>query len=65
VIRDFEPRLTNVEVKFDSDIVDKTKASLHYRIEALLRVDPAPEPVVFDTVLELGSRAFVVRRDGV
>ena len=40
------------------------RASLHYRIDALLRLDPSPEPIVFDTVLDLGNRAFSVRSDG-
>jgi type VI secretion system protein ImpF len=34
---------------------------LQFRIDALLRVDPAPEPVVFDTVLEPATGAVVVR----
>lgn len=61
VIRDFEPRLSNVRVIFEPHKNDDKLGSLHYRIEAILRVDPAPEPVVFDTVLELGNKAFVVQ----
>lgn len=64
VIRNFEPRLTQVRVSFTPLDQDKHKAALHYRIEALLRIDPVPEPIVFDTMLNLGNRAFIVRRDG-
>ncbi len=60
VIRDFEPRLSNVRVIFEPQKQDNTLGSLHYRIEAILRVDPAPEPVIFDTVLQLGNKAFIV-----
>jgi len=64
VIRNFEPRLSKVRVTFTPLEKDRNKATLHYRIDALLRLDPASEPIVFDTVLNLGNRAFTVRRDG-
>jgi type VI secretion system protein ImpF len=64
VIRNFEPRLSQVKVAFTPLDEDGHHASLHYRIDALLRLDPSPEPIVFDTVLDLGNRAFIVRRDG-
>ncbi len=48
-IRRFEPRLAQVRVILvDSD--NTQDATLRLRIEALLRVDPAPEPIVFDTL---------------
>ncbi len=64
LVRDFEPRLTDVCVTFNRLDVRKAQAALHYRIEALLRVDPAPEPVAYDTVLEVGDRAFSVTSHG-
>ena len=63
VIRNFEPRLTRVVVSFTPLDKDGHRGSLHYRIDALLRLDPYPEPIVFDTVLDLGNRAFSVRRE--
>jgi type VI secretion system protein ImpF len=60
----FEPRLTNVRVHFDPTTRDGARPALHYRIEALLRVDPVPEPVTFDTVLELADRSFTVKNEG-
>jgi predicted component of type VI protein secretion system len=35
--------------------VDAAKKDVRLRIEAMLRMDPAPEPVSFDTVIELKS----------
>jgi type VI secretion system protein ImpF len=34
---------------------------VRFRIEALLRVEPAPEPVSFDAVLQLHTLEYVVR----
>jgi len=62
-IRDFEPRLSEVKVVYDAGDQDRSRAALHFRVSALLRLDPAVEPIVFDTVLDLASRAFSVRRD--
>lgn len=57
----FEPRLSRVSVTLvEGREFDR---SLRFRIDALLRVDPAPEPVAFDSVLQLSTRAFVVQGD--
>jgi type VI secretion system protein ImpF len=62
LVRQFEPRLTRVEVAIvqDARSVDR---SLHFRIDGLLRVDPTPEPVSFDTLL-LHNNEFRVQGDG-
>jgi type VI secretion system protein ImpF len=60
-IRAFEPRLDRVEVRFDPQHQDRSRATLHYQVRAILRLEPAPQPVVFETVLELGSKTFLVR----
>ncbi|WP_424134232.1 type VI secretion system baseplate subunit TssE [Roseomonas chloroacetimidivorans] len=50
VIRRFEPRLTNVSVNLrPANELDRT---LRLRVTALLRTDPVPEPISFDTMLE-------------
>lgn len=55
----FEPRLSRVSVTtVEGREFDR---SLRFRIDAMLRVDPAPEPVTFDSVLQLTTRAFVVQ----
>jgi type VI secretion system protein ImpF len=61
VIRDFEPRLDHVEVRVSTqEQKDGGRPSVHYRVEAMLKLDPTPLSVVFDTVLELGTKTFRV-----
>ncbi len=50
----FEPRLANVRVVF-VETADAAKQDVRLRIEAMLRMDPVPEPISFDTVIELKS----------
>jgi type VI secretion system protein ImpF len=56
----FEPRLANVRVTLASAGGDKLP-QLRFVIEGMLRVDPSPEPVSFDTLLELSSREYKVQ----
>lgn len=63
VIRKFEPRFTSVRVHL-LDNVDQTDRALRFRIDALLRAEPAPEPVVFDTSLEPATGTIQVKRAG-
>jgi type VI secretion system protein ImpF len=56
----FEPRLANAKVQFIPTTEGKTHL-LHFAIEGMLRVDPAPEYVTFDTVLELVNGAYDVK----
>ncbi len=51
IIRTFEPRFKNVRVQF-IDNEDKTDRTLRFRIDALMYADPAPEEVIFDSILE-------------
>jgi type VI secretion system protein ImpF len=50
----FEKRLANVQVSI-VQMADAAKKDVHLRIDAMLRMDPVPEPVFFDTVIELKS----------
>lgn len=60
-IQRFEPRLTGVAVTLvEGREFDR---ALRFRIDALLKVDPAPEPVSFDSVLQLHTKAFEVKAD--
>jgi type VI secretion system protein ImpF len=55
----FEPRLSDVRIsRTDED--GKKSRSLKFVIEATLRLDPDPERVRFDTVLELNSGRFTL-----
>ncbi|MGH9369822.1 MAG: type VI secretion system baseplate subunit TssE [Thermoanaerobaculia bacterium] len=58
-VRTFEPRLEGVVVTLET--LAETERSVRFRIEARLRVEPSPEPVVFDTMLQVGSGEFSVR----
>lgn len=58
----FEPRLKSVRVTLEPP--RKFEAALHFRIDALLRLDPAPEPVTFDAALQLGTSSYTVRGEG-
>jgi type VI secretion system protein ImpF len=52
-IRTFEPRFLDVTVTMEP--ISRTDKQIRLRIDARLDVDPVPEPMVFDTVLQLGS----------
>jgi type VI secretion system protein ImpF len=54
----FEPRLINVAVSMQP-AAPGTKV-IHFQIEALLRTEPAPARVFFDTVLELSNGQYEV-----
>lgn len=55
----FEPRLSDVRIaRADRD--DRKSRSLKFVIEATLRLDPDPERVRFDTVLEMNSGRFTL-----
>jgi type VI secretion system protein ImpF len=53
-IKVFEPRLGNVRV-VPVETHETGIQQFHLRIEAMLLMDPAPEPVSFDTVIGLKS----------
>jgi len=57
----FEPRLDDVVVSFHSP--HSSDRLMHFRITARLKVDPEPEPVTFDTIVQTGSGEFVVREE--
>jgi type VI secretion system protein ImpF len=59
-IATFEPRLGNVRVSLKETDGDGHRRELRFVIEAVLRLDPNPEHVVFDTVLELTSGEYDV-----
>ena len=58
-VKKFEPRLTEVSViALDPE---RLAHAVRFRIEALLLMDPAPEQVSFDTVLQLNSGEYRVK----
>jgi type VI secretion system protein ImpF len=55
----FEPRLKRARVRMEP--VEGSYRSLKFVIEGLLCMDPAPEPIRFDTVLELTKGEYEVK----
>jgi type VI secretion system protein ImpF len=55
----FEPRLANVRATI-APRGEGNQREVRFVIEALLRVEPDPEQVVFDTVLEVSSATFAI-----
>jgi type VI secretion system protein ImpF len=49
----FEPRLLDVEITFEP--VSTTDRQIRFRIDARLDIDPAPEPISFDSVISPGE----------
>lgn len=62
-VRIFEPRLGSVRVVFADD-GDGSSMRFHYVVEAMLRLDPTPERVVFDTVLDVPMAKFEIGGGG-
>jgi len=60
-IRIFEPRFLDVSATLEP--MSSTDRQLRFRIEATLDLDPVPEAMVFDTVMQLGSGAFAVNEN--
>ena len=58
-IATFEPRLRSLRVT-PVPAADKTSRVLRFQIEGVLRIEPVPEHVTFDTVLELTSGEYAV-----
>jgi type VI secretion system protein ImpF len=54
----FEPRLMNVKVAIPK--IAASSKVLHFQIEALIRTEPAPTRIYFDSTLELTSGAYQV-----
>lgn len=54
----FEPRFKGLKVSLEP--ISNIDRTLKFKIEATLDIEPTPEPVVFDTVLQLGSGNFAV-----
>jgi type VI secretion system protein ImpF len=57
-LRVFEPRFINVKVALEP--ISSTDRQLRFHIEAHLDIEPVPEPVSFDTVLQVGSGEFAI-----
>jgi type VI secretion system protein ImpF len=61
-IETFEPRLSRIRVT-SADVDSSNKQSLTFHVEALLMIDPAPERIAFDTVLDITKGAYSVKEN--
>lgn len=59
VVGTYEPRIAGARVVMETPAAGMRV--LRFRIEGLMRIDPAPEHVAFDTVLELTSGEYQVK----
>jgi type VI secretion system protein ImpF len=65
LLRRFEPRLRPSSIKVTAQKpVEKDDMRPHFRIDAVLHVDPVNEPVSFDTDVDYESSRISVRGDG-
>jgi type VI secretion system protein ImpF len=62
-IRRFEPRIVDLKVTL-VEVTDKISGTLRLRIDALLHAEPAPEPIAFDTVVNLLNKNVTVLEQG-
>lgn len=60
-LTNFEPRLKSVRVTLEAH--DKFDMTLRFRIDALLRTDPAPEPITLNAALHVVTSQYTVRGD--
>lgn len=62
-IRVFEPRLEAARVVPVQADPSASSRIIRFQIEGLLKMDPSPEQVTFDTVLQLSSGEYQIRGD--
>lgn len=58
----FEPRLNAVQVQ-ETERREGDARQIRFSIHAVLRMDPSPERVTFDTVLDLASGQYSIQGD--
>ncbi len=58
-IKIFEPRFIDLKVSLEP--ISEIDRLLRFHIEARLDIDPTPEPIAFDTILQLGSGEFAIK----
>jgi type VI secretion system protein ImpF len=59
-ISQFEPRLTAIQVTVRNDYDTSSSHRIRFSVDALLKMEPDPERILFDTVLEVTSGEFQI-----
>ena len=62
-IRRCEPRFQRVDVQIMEN-TDQLDRMIRFRIEALIYADPAPEPIVFDSMVEPSTHSISIAGSG-
>ena len=60
IIRQHEPRFSSVRV-VPVDEKKSAERTLHFRIEAVLRTEPLPESVLYDSHVDILTRSFRIK----
>jgi type VI secretion system protein ImpF len=60
----FEPRLADVRISLVEMDSEDRRRELRFVVEATLRLDPTPEQVMFDTVLQFSSGQYAIEGGG-
>jgi type VI secretion system protein ImpF len=63
VVEIFEPRLEGVRVVLVDSDTNEINRAIRFQIEGLLKMDPAPEQITFDTVLSLTNGEYQIKGD--
>ncbi len=58
-LRRFEPRLSNIQVRIN-DLDPGQLPQLRFSVSATLLMDPSPEQILFDTVLQVATGVYEV-----
>ncbi len=59
VIKILEPRLKNVTVTLEPS--NEMERMLRFQVAAHLMIEPAPEPITFDTVLQINTGEYLIQ----
>lgn len=57
-VEKFEPRLRSIRVTLET--TETLVPTLHFRIDAVLRVEPLSQPVTFDASLQMGTNSYQI-----
>jgi type VI secretion system protein ImpF len=57
-IRAFEPRIFDVQITFEP--FDNTDRQIRFKVDARLDIDPVPEPISFDSVIQPGTGRIIL-----
>ena len=60
LLKQHEPRFASVKVVPADDRKTAAERTMHFKIDAVLRTEPLPEAVLYDSQLDIPSRLFKI-----